>query len=377
MNLRTFFTDPAIQLPIVRNSNDFQGFVDGLLDTYLAKISELTAPAEIVALIREQQPAIAAFCVAGKAVVKAALAGDLQGAYSSFEQGIKNLEPHLLKQELANYSSEALGFCYRVRVHRGESLDREGLFHIPFENRHLVATQRYSVPGLPCLYLGGSLYTCWAEMGRPPFHELYAAAFWLKPEQTVKLLDFTNRPARLLLFLNAEGDAEPLRRDFLTTHVILWPLMALCSIPVLHRSAPFKPEYILPQIVLQWVSKNHKFDGVCYFSTHVAAVTRLPLPPCNIIFPARGFKARGRCEWLRERFKMTEPHPWELLRAVKIEEGGGYFPPPSFQFEFVKGKPEMYYKTEFGLVQMRLNKLAYDIARRNADGELDLGTVAE
>lgn len=43
---------------------------------------------------------------------------------------------------------------------------KDEMFHIPYDKRSLVGNQRYSVTGLPCLYLGGSSYICWEEIGR-------------------------------------------------------------------------------------------------------------------------------------------------------------------------------------------------------------------
>lgn len=41
------------------------------------------------------------------------------------------------------------------------------MFHIPITMRRQVGTERYSIPGYPCLYLGNSIYVCWEEMNRP------------------------------------------------------------------------------------------------------------------------------------------------------------------------------------------------------------------
>jgi hypothetical protein len=50
---------------------------------------------------------------------------------------------------------------------------------------------------------------------------------------------------------------------------------------------------------------------------------------------------------------------------------------PDHQFEFVQGHKEFYGTTEFGLVQMRLNKIASAIQIANHTGDPDLGEVAE
>lgn len=379
MNLREFLSDSAIRLPRLRGTDDFQGFVSEMLDGYLAKLDQFTQPTDLAAEVQSQRENIVAFCNAAKELVLATLAGHPHTAYSLFLEGIEPLASYVQRQALKELKTTDLGILYRVRKQLGATLTREGLFHIPFEARHRVSTQRYSIPGLPCLYLGGSLYTCWAEMGRPPFNELHASAFWLSNEKTVSILNLAGRPARLLLLLTSDGEPppDPHLRNALATEVILWPLQALCSIVVRHRDAPFKPEYILPQILLQWVSQEHQFDGICYYSTHVEAVTNLAWPPCNLVFPARKIKPTGRCARLRQLFKMTEPLPWDLLRALNMGSAAGPYAVPAFNFEFIHGYKEPYFNTEFGDVQWKLNKLAVDTITLNLSGTPDLGTVAE
>ena len=46
-------------------------------------------------------------------------------------------------------------------------IDLVEMFHIKYELRGKVQTQRCSFPGLPCLYLGCSSYVCWLELNRP------------------------------------------------------------------------------------------------------------------------------------------------------------------------------------------------------------------
>jgi hypothetical protein len=376
MNLHQFLTDPAIQLPIRRDTDDFQAFVEGILDVYLDRLGQLTQPTDVIAEIKAQKANVETFCRFAKEVIRATFAGHPHDAYQAYLEAVKPITAFIHAQALQIGTGD-LKILYRVRRQLTASLSREDLFHIPFEKRHLVSTQRYSIPGLPCLYLGGSLYTCWAEMGRPPFHELHAAAFWLQEGKSVKILNFSDRPARLLLYVNPEGGIpnEPQIRALIVNHIVLWPLMAMCSIVVKHRDAPYKPEYIFPQTVLQWVTKEHEFDGICYFSTHVEAVTNHPLPPCNLVFPARVIKPKGRCDRLRSLFKMAAPHGWELLRAVQVGEGMPGFAVPNFDFVFVDGRKEPYYKTEFGNVQSKLNKMAHDTMFRNTRGEPDLGDV--
>ncbi len=368
MNLREFLSHAMVQLPIRHTGNDFHRFVATLLNDYLAALTSLTAPKHLTDPVFSRQKDIQHLCETLPKVVQASFSGHPQAAYQHFIEAISPLSDVVQKQAL-ELSPVDLKLMYRVRRDSKGSLSREDMFHIPFELRHLVSTQRYSVPGLPCLYLGGSLYTCWAEMGRPPFHELHASAYWLDKDQLVRILNFSDRPRRLLFYVGLDGGVsnETPIVDLLSTHLILWPLMALCSICVKHINAAYKPEYMFPQLVLQWITKEHNYDGVCYFSTHVDAVTTTNvLAPCNLVFPVRSIQSTGRCDYLRTKFRLTEPHNWQLLSAINAGTGGGYI--EGFDFEFLNGTKEPYAETEFGRVQSKLNKLAVEDIQHRDDG---------
>lgn len=375
MNLRQLLEDPEIQLPIQQTEDDFQVFVAKKLATYLNLLDRLTEPKDFADQVHANMASSVAFADASKRAIESFFSGYPAEAYCRFVEALSHIEGHLHKQAIKDL--EDLGFLYRVRKKVAPPLTRKELFHIPFDSRHLVATQRYSIPGLPCLYLGGSLYTCWAEMGKPPFHELQVAAFWLTPGRKVQILNLSNRPKRLLYYIPPDGrlPSEPENAEMILTYLLLWPLMALTSIVVKHRDGSFKPEYIVPQLLLQWITKEHNYDGICYFSTHVPAATTVPLPTCNVIFPVRQLAPRGHCPKLRDMFRMTEPHGWEFLRAINT---GGSTPSgviPGFEFEFIDGHKESYRDTEFGHVQTKINKLALEIQHRNRNGFPDDGIV--
>jgi hypothetical protein len=375
MHLQDFLSHKLIALPIARDTTDFLSFVSTRLESFLGLIDQLDGPGTLAAQVKAEKPKLEEFCKLAIKSVTAALTGLPHDAYIELVEGVKLLLPYLENDHLAELTSDNLGFVYRVRKQVSPPLSREEIFHVPYESRHKVATQRYSVPGLPCLYLGGSLLTCWAEMGEPAFHKLQASAFWLSPPSNVKVINFTNRPVRLArLLVQADGSYPPDKEDYLRAHIMLWPLMALCSIVVLNKDSSFKPEYIVPQILLQWITKEKKFDGVGYFSTHVEAISPKGLHTGNLVFPVREVKASGRCSWLRGIFKLTEPMSWQLLRAINLP---GSYPVSSLGHEFIPGRKENYYVTEFGLVQSKLNQLALEQASFPVVGEKKIGKYSK
>lgn len=65
---------------------------------------------------------------------------------------------------------------YRARKGTADQIkDIWSMYHIPFNMRSSVGSQRFSIPGLPCLYLGKSVYTCWMELKQPADSEFYVS----------------------------------------------------------------------------------------------------------------------------------------------------------------------------------------------------------
>lgn len=57
-----------------------------------------------------------------------------------------------------------IGHLFRIRKFKpSETITRARLFHTSFNDRQYVGTHRYSMPGFPCRYLGGSLRLCQRE----------------------------------------------------------------------------------------------------------------------------------------------------------------------------------------------------------------------
>ncbi len=382
LNVREFLGHESVQLPLRRNSEDFEKFVEETLGQYLNLLT-LLVECEVSKEVNKQRTTIETFCELAKQAIGSMYKGRPHEAYEHFSRAVEPISDLLKKSPL---SRSQFDWFYRLRTDDSGSLTREELFHPPFEKRHLVASQRYSVPGLPCLYLGGSLYTCWEELDRPPFHQLHVSAFWLRnPAKQPTLLYVTDRPARLLLAVEENGGIQqsPFANTIeeITRHLVLWPLMALCSTVVKHSKGAFKPEYIIPQLLLQWVAQNSELDGICYFSTHINAVTNEYWPTANLVFPVRQIKPTGRCADLRDMFGMTRPESWELLRSVQ-----GFPTPadsisalvvPAFHIELLEGCAEEYALTEFGKIETKLNNQARHLRKKNETGDAEAGQVSE
>ena len=192
---------------------------------------------------------------------------------------------------------------------------------MPFELRHKVATQRYSISGWPSLYLGASLMVCWEEVGRPAFHKLAVANF--DAEKSLNVLDFGYRPTVIADLYQPEDGISFFTPEYMTSYLICWRLLAACCIEAQYRGSDFIEEYIVPQLLLQWLrDEEFKIDGIRYFSMRVHQSSQAPRLAINYVFPVRTDAATGHCNELTKRFTLTLPVPWNILEGVNLKIAG-------------------------------------------------------
>ena len=212
---------------------------------------------------------------------------------------------------------------YRMRVVEDKrSLGVGELFHIPFSKQGKVETQRYSASGLPCLYLGSSLYGCWEEMKRPALQN----CMFSRCESTKEFSCID------LVIPDALDSDKELRKLLVTI-----PLIIACSIKVGkdHEDDVFKPEYIMPQTLLQIVSmydegnkQMNRTDGIIGIRyKSVCQNTWFGFPDSkfdNVVIPAKSY-GQEYDQRLCDIFKMTKPtcEEFERIRQRDISFNGG------------------------------------------------------
>ena len=116
---------------------------------------------------------------------------------------------------------------------------------------------------------------CWEEMQKADFHTLQVSRF--RYSKAASVLDFGFRPK----VVSQLGQGTLFKADWLTSYVLCWPLLAACSVRVLHTGMPFIPEYIVPQLLLQWLRNESGLDGLRYFSTKVEQYSHSPWAAMN------------------------------------------------------------------------------------------------
>jgi hypothetical protein len=234
---------------------------------------------------------------------------------------------------------------YRIRVGDSSSKieTREDMFHVPISLRHKIFTSRYSIPGYPCLYLSSSLYTCWEELGRPCFNNIYFSRFVYEP-QGLKLLhlqyDLASWKQIIEFKKNDQEKLQNIYESFKNT-LICYPLQLACSIPVKIKSINFQEEYIIPQLLMQWLKQKFEaplFNGICYRTSHVPLNYKNPVSPYllwNYVFPIQNVD-HDYCSELKNLFRFTEPISYELSLSVppRGQNYSNYNPSSATRFNF-------------------------------------------
>jgi len=248
---------------------------------------------------------------------------------------------------------------YRARVDDHKGFKRQDLFHCPFEDRHKLGTNRYSVPGLPALYLGGSTYVCWEEFQRHRFRDLYYSR--LINNNTLNVIKII-RMADLLKDLEGKSPMDAL--PYIWRYILLFPITIASCICVKYREGKFKPEYIISQLLLQFVAEETELDGIMYPSTNVDYSKLTNVPAYNYVFPVKTVLEQGFCPILKEKFSITEPTSLELdeLLFNTDEAMSDTYPNPSKvdrtprALRFFEGTIQGYHFTSFGLIEKRLKQ---------------------
>ena len=245
---------------------------------------------------------------------KCYLHGSPYGAYDKLLKALeidnKNNIFKIIKSVAIPNSIENYFFRVRINENSKKIMKKKDMFHVPFEMIEKVGTYRYSITGYPCLYLGNSIFTCLKEIDIDFFkykkNQIYVSKFIYKADISSMLLD---------LRIKKREDIN--NNNYLFTYLCLFPLIFASSIKVLKPDEPFKPEYIIPQLLLQIIKKETNtfgfIDGILYSSTKIFDNNN----SFNIVFYPRGIYPEGHCSYLVQLFDITEPlNVNEVLKEI-------------------------------------------------------------
>lgn len=217
-------------------------------------------------------------------------------AYSNIYKFISDEKDSI---DLPTYTINVNNPLMRLRYSESDLQYRKDIFHIPSSLRHRIAQQRYSIPGVPCLYLSGCAFTAWLELNKPNFSNLWCSGF--RAIKDIKVLDLA---IRLDAIINEKNN---------TGKILFYPFVIATSYATKYPQCPFKEEYIISNILLQAIINIADLRGIRYFSTKVSNYKlEHGWMASNIVLPATTIHLEYDSV-LTESLIMTYPQPCSVL----------------------------------------------------------------
>ena len=249
--------------------------------------------------------------------VKKAFNYSLSGKYDCAIKIIRNLILNLseiLIRPLNRTQALYLNKNDDIYLYKGRIVDTpysdysyDDMHIIPSSKRELTSTQRYSIPGVPCLYLSSNSFILWNELGRPRFENLCVSCFKILDKE-MKVLDlsfgyqsifreivenYLNYEKVPFVFKDTKGNiikdfADIRFSDFLENvndekYIMLssiYPLLAAVSIHCKEKNRKFKSEYVISQLIMHCL---RECKGILYRSS--AMDGKYGLPSINLAIP--------------------------------------------------------------------------------------------
>lgn len=197
-------------------------------------------------------------------------------AFKDFNHFIlKNNKCPESQEYIENFLNQEVNF-FKARISDSENnFLKSEMYHIPFNLRGKVSTQRFSIPGLPCIYIGSSSYICWVELG--------------KPADNIFNLSQVNLSDSITLFnlaINLQFISECIEnRDFfkkinidyselIDTSLVIWMLALATSYNISEKNRSFRSEYIISQLIMLNIKKMD-INGISYYSKRIEETGKL------------------------------------------------------------------------------------------------------
>lgn len=274
------------------NTEDFPQQLSESLERYISALEEL----ELTKDNRTTYDSIVSNAKSITSAINLAVTSVYEGKPADAFSKIHSVVPGFLKlvQRVPAHSS-----FYRMRsVGNADksTLSYKDMFHIPFSKRGIVSTQRYSIPGYPCLYLSEKIFGCWKELGQPDLDSCMVSR--LTNERELSVWD-----------LRIPDKSKWNDSSIFECNCSLFPLVIACMFRVKEANAVFKPEYIIPQLLLQVILDNKTIDGIVYTSVHNTNDFKFPdFVRINYVFPVKEQKSGyTHCPQLCDMFRITKP----------------------------------------------------------------------
>lgn len=349
---KKIIAEEKLHLPIRWDGVDFSTSLFSLFHSFLQQLEQYACSDEKFPLNRVKET-----CGMINKAVEHYLNGFPSKSYDVFARLMSNLmetplvvyRKSILEQLEGKTSrnDDDLQLFRVVSVQDNKPYGRMRVFHTPYTLRSKVSTSRYSIAGYPSLYLGTSLALCCEEIHLNPYKD-YALASAFQIERNVALSNASIRVIELGVkpqdFLETDKSnvlrndnpgraisADLLRdRKIRSTYLLWYPLIAASSFIRANKADPFAAEYIVPQLLMQWIRSEMAINrpdgcaeliGIRYFSCASMKASDMGF---NYVFSTSGLRMSSDmpyCPVLAKSFRTTIPkyvHEYESIRACEL-----------------------------------------------------------
>lgn len=215
---------------------------------------------------------------------------------------------------------------YRVRAVSEKKLNIQNnpdeLFHIPLSKKALVNNERFSLAGFPSLYLSSMLPLAWQECGYPKKY-YYSEYQYEKLSSSMSERNIKNELKFLALYSPDEicdwGTAEKYSHfeewlEVIIRYLRQYPLVLACAFVNQSGKATYKQEYIIPQMLMQWIQRNsHVVQGISYFTCTDLTMFNNKWCAYNLVIPATGpYDEKKYSKVLKDAFGWSRPKYYEV-----------------------------------------------------------------
>ena len=232
-----------------------------------------------------------------KISIESYYSGDFVAADEAVKSILDNIvqrnDSHIITNLTDLYIDSESHQWFRARQgNKSKNFQRNDMRHVPYTLREKVGNTRYSISGIPCLYLGNSIYACYCETKKPIDDQMWVSRY--VPQQPIRLLNLSTTAFELvnaaycIKELTKDSFTEEKYDNFIKEFFANWILQSACSVHVNRTSTPsFNEEYIIPQRLMIML-KKYNLDGIMYFTVQdkVSYTSPLSWISKNIAIPA-------------------------------------------------------------------------------------------
>lgn len=204
------------------------------------------------------------------------------------------------------------------------------LFHPPFQLRRSIGTNRFSISGYPSLYISKNLHTSYSEC-YPGNHNGIFHSIAFKNVRPLYFVDFSKEKllGNKILWDGLQSRAERGSEEDISGIIEYLGIYQL--IIASHTKVDYKPfykdevyhfkiEYIIPQIMLQWIKINGlAVDGIRYKSC--TGNKKFPGEEhYNYVIPVRNGSQRGYCPSVTALFQSSPVYSYGFDNVPEISD---------------------------------------------------------